>query len=95
MADKKSEVITFRTEEWVKNELQKVADHNKWSTAQTANQIIVNYLLNPHPESITISAEDFVKAAVAIRKEGIDKGVEISINLKKEHESEMPHKYLI
>lgn len=94
MAEKKNEVITFRTEEWVKTELQKVADYNKWSVAQTANQIIINYLLNPRPEQITIRAEDFVKAAISIRKEGLEKGVEISINLKETPETKTTDKYL-
>lgn len=94
MSEKKNEVITFRTEEWVKNELQKIADYNKWSVAQTANQIIVNYLLNPHPGSITISAEELIKAAVNIRKEGINGGVEIKINIRKDFDSEEIHKFL-
>lgn len=94
MAEKKNEVITFRTEEWVKTELQKVADYNKWSIAQTANQIIVNYLLNPRPEQITIRAEDLVKAAISIRKEGLQKGVEIAINLKETPETKTVDKYL-
>lgn len=94
MAEKKNEVITFRTGEWVKNELQKIADYNRWSVAQTANQIIINYLLNPHPGSITISAEELIKAAVNIRKEGTNKGVDISINIRKDFDSEEMHKFL-
>ena len=94
MSEKKNEVITFRTEEWVKNELQKIADYNKWSVAQTTNQIIVNYLLDPHPGSITISAEELIKAAVNIRKEGINRGVEIKINIRKDFDSEEIHKFL-
>ena len=39
MKEKKNAVITFRTEEWVKNELQKIADINKWSLAQTIEEI--------------------------------------------------------
>lgn len=93
MAEKKNEVITFRTEEWVKEELQKVADYNKWSVAQTANQIIMNYLINPQPEKITIKAEEFIKAAINIRQEGIQKGVEISIKLDKTDDTETMSKY--
>lgn len=93
MPEKKSEVITFRTEEWIKTELQRIADLNKWSVAQTANQIIANYLINPYPGSITISAEELIKAAVNIRKEGINKGVEISINIRKDYASEEVHKF--
>lgn len=92
MAEKKNEVITFRTEAWVKDELQKVADHNKWSIAQTANQIIMNYLINPRPNMITVKAEDFIKAAIEIRQEGLNKGVEISIDLKFDPETKEPQK---
>ena len=94
MPEKKNEVITFRTEQWIKEELQKVAEYNKWSLAQTANQIIINYLVNPRPERITISSEEFVKAAIAIRKEKGKKGVEISIDLKKDPETKETSKYL-
>ena len=95
MAEKKNEVITFRTEAWVKNELQRVADFNKWSVAQTANQIIANYLINPQPERITVKAEDLVKAAIAIRKEGTNKGVELSIDLIQDEETQITNKYLV
>lgn len=94
MAEKKNEVITFRTEEWVKAELQKVAEYNQWSIAQTANQIIINYLLNPRPEQITIRSEDFIKAAISIRKEGSDKAVELAINLKENSHNKSLAKYL-
>lgn len=39
MKEKKSSVITFRTEEWVKDQLQIAADQNQWSLAQTAETV--------------------------------------------------------
>ena len=94
MAEKKNEVITFRTETWVKDELNKVAKHNKWSTAQVVNQLCLNYLSNPQPNQITVKAEDIIKAAIAIRQEGIEKGVEISIDLVWDEENKTYQKEL-
>ena len=88
MAEKKNEVITFRTEAWVKEELNKVAEYNQWSIAQTVNQLCMNYLANPKPNQITIKASDLIKAAIEIRQEGMDKGVEITINLRWDEETE-------
>lgn len=94
MAEKKNEVITFRTETWVKDELNKVANHNKWSTAQVVNQLCLNYLSNPQPNQITIKADDLIKAAIAIRQEGLEKGVEISIDLIWDEENNVYKKEL-
>ena len=94
MAEKKNEVITFRTEAWVKEELNKVAEYNKWSIAQTVNQLCLNYLANPKPNQITIKTSDLIKAAIEIRQEGMDKGVEMTIDLRWDEETEAYKKEL-
>lgn len=93
MKDKKTQVITFRTEEWVKTALEETAEYNKWSLAQTVNQILINYLINPQPGKITIPGKELIKAAKEIRQEGIEKGVEIEIQIK-QFEGEEASKYL-
>lgn len=79
MKEKKSEVITFRTEPWVKNQLEQVAMQNQWTIAQTVNQLCMNFLVEPRPNMITVKTEEFVKLAIEARREGLKTGIELSI----------------
>lgn len=95
MTDKKTEVITFRTEPWVKNRLQEIANQNHWTIAQTVNQVCTNFIVEPKPNEITIKSEDFIRAAKEIRQEGTDKGVELRIAVSVDEENQCYYKELI
>lgn len=77
---KKTAVITFRTEEWIKNEIQKYAEANKWSPAQTVEEIIRLFIANPQPNKIIIKASDLIEIAKELEEEGCE-GAEVSIDL--------------
>ena len=81
MKEKKTAVITFRTEEWVKNELQEVANQNNWSQAQVVEQICKNFITNPEPNQIIIKAKDLLKIAKEIEEEKCG-GAEITIDFR-------------
>lgn len=79
MKEKKTAVITFRTEEWVKEILEKAAKENKWSVAQTVNELCKKFVVNPQPETITIRVSDLIAAVEEIKAEGEDKAVKLMI----------------
>lgn len=56
--DKKTKIVTFRTDEETKKMLDIIAEQNKWSVSQVVEQIIKNFIVNPHPELITIKTEE-------------------------------------
>ena len=79
MKEKKTAVITFRTEEWVKDLLQKAADQNKWSIAQTVNEVCKKFVVNPQPETIIIHTKKLHEIAEELIKEGPEKATQIII----------------
>lgn len=81
MKEKKNSVITFRTEEWVKEGLEIAAEQNKWSVAQTVNELCKKFVINPQAHKITIKTQDLIKAIEEIKKEGQYGAIEISIEL--------------
>lgn len=90
---KKTAIITFRTEEWVKNEIQKYAEANKWSPAQTVEEIIKLFIANPHPNKITVKTTDLIEMVEAL-KENECGGAEISIELHQNSEETILFKEL-
>ena len=86
MKEKKNAVITFRTEEWVKERLELAAEQNKWSVAQTVNELCKNFVVNPHPEEIIIKASDIIKAAEDIKHENPNGAVKIKIRIEPNEE---------
>lgn len=62
MKEKKTAVITFRTEEWVKELLEEVANQNRWTIAQTVNEICKYFVLNPNPDEITIDTRKLLES---------------------------------
>lgn len=79
MKEKKTAVITFRTEEWVKDLLETLAEQNRWSIAQTVNEICKEFVTNPQPGEITIKTTDLINVINEIIAEGKE-AVEISIS---------------
>lgn len=75
MKEKKTTVITFRTEDWVKETLQEYAQQNKWSVAQTVETICKNFIADPFANEIIVSLADLIKIVDQLKNEGIDKGV--------------------
>lgn len=82
MKEKKNAVITFRTEEWIKEQLQMAAAQNKWSVAQTVEEICKKFIANPQPERIIIKTTDLINAVEELKKEGTTGAVELFINLQ-------------
>ena len=82
MKEKKTAVITFRTEEWVKERLELAAEQNKWSVAQTVNELCKKFVVNPHPEQIIVKAKDLIQAAEDIKKENPNGAVNLKIDLE-------------
>lgn len=82
MKEKKTAVITFRTEEWTKEALERIASANKWSVAQTVNELCKKYAINPRPEEIIIKANDLINLANDVKTEGENKAVKLSINIE-------------
>lgn len=87
MKEKKTAVITFRTEEWVKNLLQKAADQNKWTIAQTVNELCKKFVANPHPETITVRTKDLHRIVGELIEEGEETGTEINIGIEADEEN--------
>lgn len=66
MKEKKTAVITFRTEEWVKELLEEVANQNRWTIAQTVNEICKYFVINPNPDEITIETRKLLETLQGI-----------------------------
>ena len=82
MKDKKNAVITFRTEEWIKDQLIIAAEQNKWSLAQTVEELCKKFIACPQPEHIIIKTQDLINAVEEIKKEGTNGAVEFLITLQ-------------
>lgn len=82
MKEKKTAVITFRTEEWVKNLLEETAKQNMWSVAQTVHVLCSKFVTNPQPEKITVKLENLINIINELKAEGNEKGVTITIGLE-------------
>lgn len=82
MKEKKNAVITFRTETWIKDRLQMAAEQNKWSVAQTVEELCKKFVANPQPERIIIKTTDLIALVEEIKKEGTTGAVELFIDLK-------------
>ena len=87
MPEKKTEVITFRTEEWVKNLLQTAADQNKWSIAQTVNEICKSFVCNPQPDRIVVRTKDLAKLVGECLRENRESAADIRIDLRQDEET--------
>lgn len=87
MKEKKTAVITFRTEQWTKEALERIANTNKWSVAQTVNELCKKYAINPRPEEIIIKASDLIKLVNEIKAEGENKAVRLIIDLETDGET--------
>ena len=94
MADKKTEVITFRTEEWVKNLLQIAADQNKWSIAQTVNEICKKFVCNPQPDRIIVKTKDIARVVGECLRENKESATEIIIDLQENEDKKELYKEL-
>lgn len=81
MKEKRNAVITFRTEDWVKDILEKAAEENKWSLAQTVNELCKKFVANPQPEQIIVKAKDLIEAVKQIENTGEEFGVHLLIDL--------------
>lgn len=93
MKEKKTAVITFRTEEWLKNDIQEVTNQNNWSQAQVVEQICKNFVTNPEPHQIIIKTEDLLKIAKEFEEEKCG-GAELIIEFRWDEESQTYYKEL-
>lgn len=91
MKEKKTAVITFRTEEWVKEELQEIANQNNWSQAQVVEQLCKNFIANPEPNHIIIKTEDLLKITKELEEEACG-GAEIQIDFRWDKTSQTYYK---
>ena len=79
---KKTKVITFRTEEWIKDRIDKIASQNKWSPAQTVEEIIKLFIANPHPGIITVKTSDLVNVVKELERENINGATRLTISIQ-------------
>lgn len=84
MKEKKNSVITFRTEDWVKNQLQIAADQNQWSLAQTAETICKKFVANPQPGTIVIKLKNLEEIINQV-KEGGYQAIKLNIDIVEEN----------
>ena len=82
MKEKKTAVITFRTEEWIKEALVEAAEQNKWSLAQLVEEVCKKFVVCPHPERITVKTKQLVSVIEEINIEGEETATEIQIRLQ-------------
>lgn len=94
MKEKKNAVITFRTEEWVKTELEKAAKTNKWSLAQTVEEICKKFICNPQPDRIIVRTRDLAKITGECLRENKDSATELIIDLETNEEATEVYKVL-
>ena len=94
MKEKKTAVITFRTEEWIKEQLQKVAEHNKWSIAQTVEEICKTYVCNPQPNRIIVKTKELAKVVGECLRENKQSATEINIDIQTNEEETDYYKVL-
>ena len=70
MKEKKTTIITVRTSERIREELEVIAAEKQWSISQLAEQIIADYL-NPADAQITQNEEaDVIKLLDLIEAQG-------------------------
>lgn len=70
MKEKKTSIITVRTTEWVREELEAIAYEKQWSISQLVEQIILDYL-DPINAQITQDDEqNALKLLNLIEKQG-------------------------
>ena len=94
MKEKKNAVITFRTEEWIKESLEKIAKTNKWSLAQTVEEISKQYICNPKPNTIIVKSKDLAKIVGDCIRENKEAATELNINLEINEETNETQKKL-
>lgn len=70
MKEKKSAVITFRTEEWVKQKLEQYAKEEKRSIAQIAEQACRNIAIDPRPNEIIVKTEELYSKVKEYKEDG-------------------------
>ena len=58
------------------------AEQNKWSLAQTVEELCKKFIACPQPERITIKTSDLIKATEEIKKIGTKTAVKILITLQ-------------
>ena len=93
MKEKKNAVITFRTENWIKENLQRAAEDNGWSVAQTVEEVCKKFIANPQPDTITIKLKDLENLITEIKKDNWQ-AVKIKINLEADEEKMTLYKTL-
>ncbi len=92
--NKKTEVITLRTQEWVKNGIEEAAKQNGWSTAKTTEEIIKNFLINPQPGTITIRVKDLEELLKEAQTENPNGAIELQIEIEENEEENKLEKIL-
>lgn len=69
--EKKTKVVTFRTDEETRKILEEIAKTNKWSVSQVVEQLVKNFIVDPHPEEITISTEQLGKVYEELKNKNL------------------------
>ena len=94
MKEKKTEVITFRTDKPIKEMLDETAKLNQWSVSQVVAAIVQNWAINPNPTRIVVKTKELLEVIEEI-KEDNKEAVEISIDMIEDSETEIEEKCLM
>lgn len=69
MKEKKTTIITVRTTEWVREELEEMAKEKQWSISQLVEQIILDYFDPANAEITQNEGERVIKLLDLIEKQ--------------------------
>lgn len=77
--DKKTEVITFRTDETTKQILEKESKKRDWTVAQIVNNICKSYIENQNPGSIVLKSKTFFEYVEKLKNDKTIEAIEVNI----------------
>lgn len=81
MKEKKTEIITFRTDKDTKMYLEEAAQQNKWSTSQVCEEICKQFTINPQPGRIVIKTNELKRIYEELIEDDIE-ACELDITLE-------------
>lgn len=85
MKEKKTELITFRTDKITKMYLEEAAKQNKWTTSQVCEEICKQFTINPQPGQIIINTEELKRIYEELKKDELEAcKLEITLELMDE-----------
>jgi len=91
--EKKTQVISFRTDERTKELLEQAADYNRRTIGQLVELICLNWLVDPNPNEIVVKAKDFYERIEEVKAEA-KHAIELKIDVEESTDGDEIRKVL-